>query len=258
MLKVAIIQDQRKLKPCWVRACVAMGPDWTIVGEAGSVQEGITLIYATHPDLVIINPALPDGSGFAIFEATTTLEYRKVLLSEGSRHRIKAARYNAALLPACMPEGELGRSLVLLHACLNSASVQQTYQVQSTPPKRLQLDFCTIQNGLGRIGFWVSSLTAIVPEGNLHRVTLKTGNSWVTAQRFSSLHCTLAGHPISSNQRDTIIYLPQVQDLDANTQAPSVLFFNGESLAIERAFLPILKYDLDRFQQSDAHGRRLD
>lgn len=256
MLKVAIIQDQRKFEHCWARICAAMGPKWTIAGEAGGVKEGIELIYKTRPDLVILNPHLPDGSGFAVFEATTELEYRKALLSEGNRLKVKAARYNATVHPLYMPEEELAHSLALPHGCMETGTVQQMYQYQvhSHPQPTMRLDFCIVPDGKGKVGFCVPDLLAVVKEGGDVRVHLKSGESWLGHQNMRTIYKALAGHPISSDFRERLIYLPNVQDLDTDVQAALVRFCNGQALAIERAFLPILSNALDHFRQSGVNG----
>ncbi len=38
-------------------------PDFEVVGEAGTVKEALALVDSQHPDLVIMDVGLPDGSG---------------------------------------------------------------------------------------------------------------------------------------------------------------------------------------------------
>ncbi len=254
MLKVAIIQDQRKTEHSWARICAAMGPNWRIAGEAGSVEEGIKLILDTRPDLVILEPQLPDGSGFAVFEATTELEYRKALLTVGNRHMVKAARYNAKLLQLYMPEAQLAHSLAMLHQEIDTATVHKIYHVQRHPQPESHLDFCIMPDGQGRTGFWMRDLLAVVKEGRQLRVHLHTGESWLCSNRPARMRAAFKGQPIVSDIHHMLIYLTQVQAIDTETQGAYVRFHNGQALAIERAFLPILSHALDHFRQAGAHG----
>jgi DNA-binding LytR/AlgR family response regulator len=250
MLKVAIIQDQRKFERNLARICAAMGPEWTIAGEAGGVQAGIDLIYDTRPDLVILNPHLPDGSGFAIFEATTELEYRKALITESSRLAFKAARYHAMVFPLYLPEDQLAASLASSHGYFETATVQRMYQVQRSPLPLWRIDYCVAADGKGHVGFWVKDLLAVVQEGTQRRIYLASGETWVTRKEISVLHTALQGHPIATDFRDQIIYLPQVQDLDNDVQGAIIRFRSGLALAIERVFLPVLRTALDHYRKA--------
>jgi DNA-binding LytR/AlgR family response regulator len=250
MLKVAIIQDQRKFERNLARICAAMGPNWTIAGEAGGVQEGIALIYDTRPDLVILHPHLPDGSGFAIFEATTELEYRKALIAENSRLTFKAARYNALVFPHYLPEDQLAASLASLHGCQETLSVQQMYEVQRSPYPRWRIDFCIAPDGNGHTGFWTKNLLAVVNEGPHRRIWLSSGESYCCGKGMSAFYAALQGHPIATDFQNQIIYLPQVQDIDTETQGAYIRFRSGLALAIERVFLPVLRTALDHYRKA--------
>lgn len=44
-------------------------PDYQIVGEAGSVQEGIENAHLLHPDIILMDFSLPDGTGLDATES---------------------------------------------------------------------------------------------------------------------------------------------------------------------------------------------
>ena len=68
MIRVFLVEDEppamRKLK-----RMVAEQPDLCICGYASTVSEAIAGITGTHPNLVILDIRLPDGTGFEILQA---------------------------------------------------------------------------------------------------------------------------------------------------------------------------------------------
>src|SRR5215831_11705552 len=68
MIRVFLVEDEppamRKLK-----RMVAEQPDLHICGYASTVSEAIAGITGTHPNLVILDIRLPDGTGFEILQA---------------------------------------------------------------------------------------------------------------------------------------------------------------------------------------------
>jgi DNA-binding NarL/FixJ family response regulator len=66
-LSVVIVDDSLLLrKRICCRARKIAGID--VVGEAGSVEEGITLFRTLQPDVVILDLQLPGGSGWDVLE----------------------------------------------------------------------------------------------------------------------------------------------------------------------------------------------
>lgn len=49
-------------------------PDTNLVGEAAGVQEAIRGILATHPDLVLLDLSLEEGTGFDVLKAVLDQE----------------------------------------------------------------------------------------------------------------------------------------------------------------------------------------
>jgi two-component system, LytTR family, response regulator len=68
MTRVFLVEDEppamRKLE-----RMVAEEPDFEVCGSASTVKKAITGIAGTHPNLVILDIRLPDGTGFEILQA---------------------------------------------------------------------------------------------------------------------------------------------------------------------------------------------
>lgn len=71
-------------------------PDVKVMAMVHSIEDGIAMVRKIRPSLVFLDVDMPGGSAFRVFEETTDVQYEKIILSDHSRHAIKAARYQVA------------------------------------------------------------------------------------------------------------------------------------------------------------------
>src|SRR5262245_46671926 len=78
MIRVFLVEDEppamRKLK-----RMVAEEPDLEVCGSASTAREAIAGIASTHPNLVILDIRLPDGTGFEILQALDEISDQRSL-----------------------------------------------------------------------------------------------------------------------------------------------------------------------------------
>lgn len=67
----------------------------TMLGEAGSVDEGIDLIAQTNPELVFLDISMPDGSGFDLLDRLSKIDFRIIFTTAYSEYAIRAFKYSA-------------------------------------------------------------------------------------------------------------------------------------------------------------------
>lgn len=61
-LRISLIDDHEVVR-AGLKALIDSQEDMTVVGEAGSVEEGIRRVGFDEPDVVVLDVRLPDGSG---------------------------------------------------------------------------------------------------------------------------------------------------------------------------------------------------
>jgi two-component system response regulator DevR len=71
-LRVVLVDDHEVVRD-GIKSLLEPEPDITVVGEAGTVKEGIARVEWARPDVVIMDIRLPDGSGI---EATREIRAR--------------------------------------------------------------------------------------------------------------------------------------------------------------------------------------
>lgn len=62
VLKVLLVDDHEVVR-AGLRAMIDADPDLEVVGEAGTVEDGVRRVGYDSPDIVVLDVRLPDGSG---------------------------------------------------------------------------------------------------------------------------------------------------------------------------------------------------
>lgn len=81
-LRCLVVEDQRMLRHLLV-GMLQRHPAIEVVASVGTVEQAIAACSAHHPDLLILDIALPDGDGFSVAHALRALkpEARTIVLS---------------------------------------------------------------------------------------------------------------------------------------------------------------------------------
>jgi len=93
MLRTLIIEDEHLTRSLIVNL-VKKNPHLQFIGEASSVEEGIVLVNATSPDLLLMDIQLNGGTGFDILERTNT-KAQIIFITAYQEFAIKALKLGA-------------------------------------------------------------------------------------------------------------------------------------------------------------------
>jgi two-component system, LytTR family, response regulator len=66
-----------------------------LLGEAGSVSDGLALIERVNPELVFLDISLPDGTGFDLLDKVIKIDFKIIFITAYSEYAIKAFKYSA-------------------------------------------------------------------------------------------------------------------------------------------------------------------
>lgn len=70
-------------------------PQLEIVGEAGSVEEGLLLVRQLRPALIFLDVELQDGTGFDLLAGMPGLDAHVIFVTAYTHYAIKAIKFNA-------------------------------------------------------------------------------------------------------------------------------------------------------------------
>ncbi|MBM3435377.1 MAG: response regulator transcription factor [Bacteroidetes bacterium] len=95
MISIAIIDDESKARETIINILSLSKTDIRIAGEAGSVSSGFELISREHPDLVLLDINMPDGTGFDLLKKFEKIPFKVVFITAHEEYAIKAFKFSA-------------------------------------------------------------------------------------------------------------------------------------------------------------------
>jgi two-component system invasion response regulator UvrY len=105
MIRVALAEGQQIVR--WaLREALAKAPELEVVGDAGTVEETITMIRDARPDVLVVDAALHDHSGFDLLAQIRQLETGPVVVLTPHTEPSYAARAIAAGAHGCVGKTE--------------------------------------------------------------------------------------------------------------------------------------------------------
>ena len=95
MLKTVIIDDDYVSRMVLREMLLKFLDNIEILGEAGSVEEGVKLIEETGPELVLLDISMPDGTGFDLLDKLKSISFKLIFITAYSEYAVKAFKYSA-------------------------------------------------------------------------------------------------------------------------------------------------------------------
>ena len=95
MLKTIIIDDDYVSRMVLREMLEKFLENIEILGEAGTVADGVRLIESTNPDLVLLDISMPDGTGFDLLDKLKAINFKLIFITAYSEYAIKAFKYSA-------------------------------------------------------------------------------------------------------------------------------------------------------------------
>ncbi len=95
MIKAVIIDDEQALREINRSLLNDNFPQITVVGEADSVETGISLIQKTQPDIVLLDIEINGGTGFNILQKVKPYSFKLVFITAFNHFAIKAIKFSA-------------------------------------------------------------------------------------------------------------------------------------------------------------------
>ena len=104
-IRAVIVDDERQGRQSLALLLKKHCPEIELVGEADTIESGISLIQNTEPDLVFLDIEMPAGSGFQLLEAFDPVEFEVIFVTAFDSYAIKAIKVSALdyLLPPGRP-----------------------------------------------------------------------------------------------------------------------------------------------------------
>jgi two-component system LytT family response regulator len=146
MLRVVIIDDEAHVRDSLSKLLGRCCPGVAVSGEAGTVSQGIAMIRDLHPDLVLLDIQLGDGTGFDILNAFPEVDFKVIFITAYDHYAVQAFRFSAVdyLLKPVNPElfaEAVGRAahMIRAHEQLQVQALQENLQNTGHQNKKIIL-----------------------------------------------------------------------------------------------------------------------
>jgi len=90
MFRTIIIDDEAHIRDTLTRLLESFCPQVSVVGEASGVANGIKAIKELHPDLILLDINMKDGTGFDLINAFPEINFKVIFVSAFDKNTIQA------------------------------------------------------------------------------------------------------------------------------------------------------------------------
>ena len=94
-LKAVIVDDEKHSREALKNLLNEFCTDVIIVASAGSVDEAITAISSTNPDVIFLDIELQSGTGFDILTQIDSINFEIIFITAFEQYAIKAVKYSS-------------------------------------------------------------------------------------------------------------------------------------------------------------------
>jgi two-component system LytT family response regulator len=95
MIKTVIIDDDYVSRVVLREMLVKFLDNIEVVGDVGTVADGVKLIEETDPELVLLDISMPDGTGFDLLDRLKSFNFKLIFITAYSEYAVKAFKYSA-------------------------------------------------------------------------------------------------------------------------------------------------------------------
>jgi len=159
-------------------------PEFTVVGEAASVQEAITKIPTARIDLLFLDIELEDGSGFDLLDKLKQVNFNVIFTTAHDEFAIRAFRYNALdyLLKPIDPDDFTQAINKAKEYNLDILQRQLTQLIHSAQGKTF--DQITLNTSTGHVFMNTKDISRIETYGNYSFVYLTEGDRLLVSRNL--------------------------------------------------------------------------
>ena len=95
VLRTIIIDDEAHVRESLADMLKSHCPNAKVVGQAEGVKSGLKAIQTHHPDLVLLDIKMKDGTGFDLLEQIENIDFKIIFITAYDQYAIKAFKFSA-------------------------------------------------------------------------------------------------------------------------------------------------------------------
>lgn len=209
-------------------------PSLHVLPYGHSVQDGIALISRHHPDILLLDIHLSDGTGFDILDKINDVHPSIIFITAFDQFAIKALQYNAIdyLLKPVDPVA----MTTILNKILESNGTGHLYQriqnlLEDKESNNLRfLTFATHQD-IRRVR--INEILRIYGEGNYTTIFLQNGEKFTVTRSMKELEDLLEGPDFFRPHQSHLIQMDRVSRV-LREDGGIIMMENGDAVPLSR------------------------
>lgn len=226
----ALLVDDEPPARRWLARLLRDHTDVALAGEAGTVEEAVSLASAVRPDVVFLDVQMPPANGFDLLPHLPP-GTRVVFVTAHDSYAVRAFQTNALdyLLKPVHPER--------LEETLRRLRLQPAPVVSADPPERLSLnDLAPLRDGRILHMVRVGDIAAIQAEGAYTRVHVAGQSPVVVLRRVKEWEEILPAPPFVRMERSLIVNLSRIRAAEGgNREETRLLLRDAGEIVLGRA-----------------------
>ncbi|MBK7435748.1 MAG: response regulator transcription factor [Saprospiraceae bacterium] len=183
--RIFIVDDEPKSRSTLRSLILTHCPEVEIAGEAGSVHEAQFLLERIKVDMIFLDVALQDGTGFDLLDRLSSIHFNVIFTTAYDEFAVKAFRYNAIdyLLKPINPD-ELKAAFHKGTLSLNHKIVETQIANLITTTAEQNFDRITLPTSEGLVFALTQDIARLESYGNYSFVYFKNGERILASQNL--------------------------------------------------------------------------
>ncbi|NHM06665.1 response regulator transcription factor [Flavobacterium sp. CYK-4] len=95
MLRAIVVDDIEAIRKDHIALLKNHCPNIAVIGQADSVESGVSIIKQLAPDLVFLDVEMPDGNGFDLLQKLKPFDFKVIFITGYEDFAIRAFRFSA-------------------------------------------------------------------------------------------------------------------------------------------------------------------
>lgn len=234
-LKITIIDDEPAARATLRRMLQNLAAPTQLVGEAGSVQEGLELLSRVSPDVLLLDVEMEDGTGFDLLDGLAQIPSNVVFITAHDEFAIRAFRYNAIdyLLKPVLPE-ELAESVVKARTQTDYVLYQRQIADLLNTASTRTFERIVIPTGDGPVFIQTRDIAHIESYGNYTFVFLTTNERILASRNLKEFEEMLPPIQFFRTHQSHIVQVPLVKQLLKTPEGDIALLQTGTEIPVAR------------------------
>lgn len=189
-------------------------PEAQIIGEAASLAEATELLLQAAPDVLLLDVALEDGTGFDLLDRFPQPDFKVIFTTAHDEFALRAFRYSALdyLLKPVDPEDLVAAVRKAVVPGESSQHQRQLDLLRHNTTTR-QFDRITLNTGDGLLFIQTLEITRIEAQGNYSFVFLENGERHLAAQSLAAFEEIMPIPPFFRAHQSHIVNTAYVRKL---------------------------------------------